>query len=196
MIEYNIPFQLSQAAESLFTFLLYKCSSSILDRLQRIRYTPNSKMKFIFIFIERTCPMSQRGTYQTRQQEAIESLFASRAEECLTAETVYNALQLQGMDVGKTTVYRAITRLCQAGRLRKYVSHDSGGAALFQYNPCQESHLHIRCVHCGALAHLHCDEVLAFSNHLSHHHGFTLDEGQTILYGCCEDCQHTHCETK
>lgn len=133
--------------------------------------------------------MSQRGSYQTRQQEALESLFARHPGECLTADEAHRALIESGMDIGKTTVYRVITRLCQSGRLRKYVSHDSGGAAQFQYNPCQESHLHIRCTHCGALAHLHCEEVEAFSNHLTHHHGFTLDEGQTILYGCCENCR-------
>lgn len=140
--------------------------------------------------------MSQRGTYQTRQQEAIEALFSARAEDCLTAEEAHQALMEKGMDIGKTTVYRAITRLCQTGRLRKYIAHDSGGAARFQYNPCQESHLHIRCTQCGALAHLHCEEVDAFSRHLTHHHGFVLDEGQTILYGLCEGCQKSCHPTK
>ena len=133
--------------------------------------------------------MSQRGSYQTRQQEAIEGLFSDRPEDCLTADDAYHALRENGLEIGKTTVYRVITRLCQSGRLRRYVPHDSGQAAMFQYNPCQESHLHIRCIHCGALAHLHCEEVDAFSRHLTQHHGFTLDEGQTILYGCCQNCQ-------
>jgi len=133
--------------------------------------------------------MSQRGNYQTRQQEAIEALFRAHAEDCMTAEEVHKALAENGMDIGKTTVYRAITRLCQTGSLRRYAAHDSGAAAHFQYNPCRESHLHIRCTHCGALAHLHCDEVEAFSQHLTHHHGFALDEGQTILYGLCESCR-------
>lgn len=136
--------------------------------------------------------MSQRGNYQTKQQEAIEALFSSRSQECLTADEAHRALLESGLDIGKTTVYRTITRLCQTGRLRRYISHDSGGAALYQYAPCQESHLHIRCTQCGALAHLHCEEVEAFSLHLTHHHGFTLDEGQTVLYGLCEACR-THC---
>lgn len=134
--------------------------------------------------------MTHRGAYQTRQQEAVEELFAATPESCMTAEEAYFALHERGSDIGKTTVYRTITRLCQAGRLRRYVPHESGQAATFQFNPCQESHLHIRCVHCGALAHLHCEEVQAFSHHLTHHHGFTLDEGQTILYGCCQNCQN------
>ena len=133
--------------------------------------------------------MSQRGNYQTRQQEAVEALFAKRAEDCLSVEEAHQALSDSGFDIGKTTVYRVISRLCQSGRLRKYAAHASGESARFQFNPCQESHLHIRCVHCGALAHLHCEEVEAFSRHLSSHHGFTLDEGQTILYGCCQACR-------
>ena len=134
--------------------------------------------------------MSQRGSYQTRQQEAVEALFSARQESCMSAEEVYHLLMEDGLDVGKTTVYRAITRLCQAGRLRRYAPHERGEAAHYQYNPCLESHLHIRCVDCGALAHLHCEEVDAFSRHLCKHHGFTLDEGQTILYGLCQNCQN------
>lgn len=133
--------------------------------------------------------MPNRGTYQTRQQEAVGELFARRPEACLTVEEAHQALLESGMDVGKTTVYRVITRLCQAGVLRRYAAPSSGEAARFQYNPCKESHLHIRCICCGKLAHLHCEEVEAFARHLDCHHGFTLDEGQTILYGCCEACR-------
>lgn len=131
----------------------------------------------------------QRGTYQTRQQEAVEMLFASREQECLTVDEAHQALMESGMDIGKTTVYRAIARLCETGRLRRYAPHTHGESAHFQYNPCRESHLHIRCIHCGRLAHLHCEEVDSFSHHLNDHHGFTLDESQTILYGCCKSCQ-------
>lgn len=136
--------------------------------------------------------MPQRGTYQTRQQEAVCALFASRPEDCLTAEEAYQALFKTGSDVSKTTVYRAISRLCQTGRLRRYAPHESGEAARYQHSPCTQSHLHIRCVDCGALAHLHCDEVEAFARHLGQHHGFTLDESQTVLYGLCEACRKKH----
>ncbi len=133
--------------------------------------------------------MSQRGSYQTRRQEGIEALFREQPEACLTVEEAYQALLKKGVELGRTTVYRSITRLCQSGRLRRYAAADSGGAARFQYNPCQESHLHIRCVHCGALAHLRCEEADAFSRHLVCQHGFTLDVKQTILYGCCDSCR-------
>ena len=62
----------------------------------------------------------QRGNYQTRQQEAIVALFERSAQACLTADEAYRQLLAEGMDVGKTTVYRAITKLCDAGVLRRY----------------------------------------------------------------------------
>lgn len=130
-----------------------------------------------------------RGNYQTRQQESVEALFASREEECLTVEDAYKLLSEQGAGIGKTTVYRAIARLCQAGRLRRYSAHERGESARYQYNPCRDSHLHIRCLSCGALAHLSCEVVEHFASHLTEHHGFVLNEGQTILYGLCENCR-------
>ena len=59
----------------------------------------------------------QRGSYQTRQQEAVTELFEQMQAQCLTAEEAYRLLLDKGMDVGKTTVYRAITKLCEQGIL-------------------------------------------------------------------------------
>lgn len=132
--------------------------------------------------------MNSRGHYQTRQQEAVEAWFQAHPDACVDAEEIYQALLDGGEKLGKTTVYRAVTRLCETGRLRRYIAEERGGSALYQYNPCRESHLHIRCVYCGALEHLHCEEAEAFCGHLKEHHGFTLDESQTMLYGCCEAC--------
>ena len=136
-----------------------------------------------------------RGAYQTKQQDAVQALFAARPEDCLTAEEACAALAKGGLDVGKTTVYRAIARLCERGRLRRYAAHESGEAARFQLNPCRESHLHIRCAGCGALEHLHCEEVETLKEHLLTRHGYQLDEGQTILYGLCQRCREGKGET-
>lgn len=132
--------------------------------------------------------MKERGKYQTKQQEAVAAFFQGLPSLCLTAEEVYLRLSATGLDVGKTTVYRAISRLCEEGQLRRYAPHSSGGAAQYQWNPCHDNHLHIRCLSCGALEHLSCDEVRAFCGHIAGHHGFQLDESQTILYGRCKRC--------
>ena len=135
--------------------------------------------------------VKERGSYQTKQQEAILALFQAEPNLCLTAEEVHLRLLALGLDVGKTTVYRGVTRLCEAGKLRKYTSHEKGEAAAYEWNNCGENHLHIRCTACGALVHLHCDEVAEFCRHIANHHGFILSESQTILYGRCKECGQT-----
>ena len=138
--------------------------------------------------------MAVRGSYQTRQQESVARLFESRPDSCLTAEEAYQELEKElnreGRAIGKTTVYRAITRLCESGELRRYAPQESGDSARYQLNRCRENHLHIRCVRCGAIEHLHCGEIDLFREHLSRHHGFALDEGRTLLYGLCAACRN------
>ena len=130
----------------------------------------------------------ERRKYQTRQQEAVQALFQAEPALCLTAEEIYLRLKNAGLEVGKTTVYRAVSRLCEDAVLRRYAPHGNGDAACYQLNNCGENHLHIRCLSCGELAHLGCEEVREFCRHIASHHGYVLAEGQTILYGHCEDC--------
>ncbi len=132
--------------------------------------------------------MLERGRYKTKQQEAILAFFEAGRDRCFTAEEAHAHLGESGMDVGKTTVYRAITRLCEEGVLRRYTPAESGDAACYQFNSCQDRHLHIRCRGCGELAHMDCEAVEGFCRHIASHHGFQLDEGQTVLVGLCQQC--------
>ena len=132
--------------------------------------------------------MQARGKYKTRQKEAVQAFFVSQPQQCFSAEEIYEHLTGQGMDVGKTTIYRAITNLCEEGVLRRYAPTGVGDAAYYQYNPCNHHHLHIRCVSCGTLAHIDCNATALFCQHISSHHHFELDEGQTVLMGRCKQC--------
>lgn len=133
--------------------------------------------------------MPIRGKYKTHQREAVLGWFEEHPDLCVDAETVYNALHEKGQQVGKTTIYRAISNLCAENILRKYSTDEQDHSAIYQYSPCTDSHLHIRCTKCGTLEHLHCDEVDAFCSHLLDHHHFTLDINHTVLYGICSACR-------
>lgn len=134
--------------------------------------------------------MKQRGNYQSKRKEAVQRLFSEQSERCFTVEEAQEALVMEGQDVGKTTVYRAISRLLEQGIVRRYAPQEPAEAARYQYSACREGHLHIRCMHCGELAHLDCDAVSEFCEHITVHHGFVLNEAQTTLTGCCPECAH------
>ena len=143
-------------------------------------------METVLVFEAERRSTAVRGSYDTRQKKEIAAYFRAHPGECVTVEQVYAALEAK---VGMTTVYRAVSRLCGEGRLRRYAPPAAGEAALYQWNPCAQSHLHIRCVDCGSLEHLCCDVAQDFTTHLRGRHGFVLDEGQTVLYGRCARCE-------
>lgn len=93
--------------------------------------------------------------------------------------------------IGKATVYRQLERLVEEGFADKYII-DQNTPACFEYidhNECGEGIcVHGKCLKCGRLFHLHCDELLELREHLEEHHGFTPDFHHTVIYGLCEDC--------
>ena len=128
--------------------------------------------------------------YKTKQRQLILDYMMAHASEHVTVEEVFDALKSQGESVGKTTVYRHMEKLVAAGSVRKY--HIEGGtSACYQYqsgNACHE-HFHLKCVSCGKLIHLDCDFMHGIDSHIFEHHGFRIDNTQTVFYGVCSGCE-------
>ena len=133
--------------------------------------------------------MSDTG-YRTKQRQVILSYLMEHASLHLTVDDVYDALKKQGETVGKTTVYRHMEKLVTTGKVRKY--HIEGGtSACYQYNgeeTCHE-HFHLKCISCGKLIHLDCEFMRGIDTHIFEHHGFRVDNRQTVLYGVCSGCE-------
>ena len=96
-----------------------------------------------------------------------------------------------GRKIGQATVYRQLERLVEEGFADKYII-DQNTPACFEYidhEECGESLcVHGKCLKCGKLFHLHCDELRELREHLEEHHGFIPDFRHTVIYGLCEEC--------
>ena len=111
----------------------------------------------------------------------------------LTAQEICRHLNDIGKAVGLTTVYRQIERLVESGLVNKYVM-DGSESACFEYlgNDGQgrdKNCFHCKCLECGKLIHLECDEVKHLLAHIEEEHGFKVDISKVTLYGICPDCQ-------
>lgn len=129
-------------------------------------------------------------TYNTKQRTQVLDCLISNSEKHMTADEIVRRLEEQGVNVGKTTVYRTLEKLVTEGRVRKYISEE-GKSACFQYvddkGHC-EQHFHLKCVECGKLIHLKCEHLTQLENHVFEHHRFRVDNTKTVLYGVCEEC--------
>ena len=123
--------------------------------------------------------------YRTRQRELITELFESNPDKQFSAN---DAAVIMNNKIGKSTVYREISRLCDEGFLRKYP--DSEGMTVYQLSgeDCHR-HFHLKCNKCGKIVHLDCHLINDICSHIASDHGFNIDVSGTVLYGVCDNCK-------
>ena len=128
--------------------------------------------------------------YNTKQKEDILSYLRANSERHVSVGDILDHLKQEGREVGTTTVYRYLDRLCRQGEVRKYVIDETSGAC-YQYiadaEECSE-HFHLKCIRCGKLIHVDCAYLGELGEHIGAHHGFKVDRSKTVFYGTCGAC--------
>lgn len=130
--------------------------------------------------------MPPRGSYHTKQRDEILAHFTRHPGQNFTARDL---IDHRAVDAGEATVYRTLMRLCSQGALRRFTRPD--GTACFQYTPRQDcqTHFHLMCTRCGAVAHMDCAAAGDMTSHLMRDHGFSVDFAATVIYGLCKNCR-------
>ena len=131
-----------------------------------------------------------KKNYHTEGREALIEFLSGNPDRQFTVDELYLAVRSTAK-LGKSSVYRQLSELCAGESVRRFYS---GGSkrALYQYvgHACNcRQHFHEKCLRCGNLRHLECDDSRLFVEHLLKVHGFSIDCGQSILYGVCADCR-------
>ena len=123
--------------------------------------------------------------YKTRQRKLITDFFENNPDRQFSANDAANILSNK---IGKSTVYREISRMCDEGFLRKYPGHDGMYVYQLSGENCHK-HFHLKCTGCGRLVHLDCHLIDDICSHISSEHGFNIDVSGTVLYGVCKKCK-------
>lgn len=127
-------------------------------------------------------------TYHTAQKARLFSFLQQHADTAFTAEELCAALTGAGA-VGKSTVYRLLPQLVAEGQVKRF-SGSGQRRALYQAVGCAhcDAHLHLKCTVCGKLIHLDESASDAVLHRVLQSSAFSVDEGQTVLFGKCAAC--------
>ena len=128
--------------------------------------------------------------YRTKQRKHLDGLIERLGDRHFTAEEAYERLKSENTAVGKATIYRYLERLVSEGRLKRFFTEE-GACACYQFIGGGEEcarHFHLKCMDCGRIIHIECDYLKALDSHVYQHHGFTVDNTKTVLFGICGDC--------
>lgn len=127
--------------------------------------------------------------YKTEGREKLISFLSQNPDKHFTAEEICRAVH--GGTAAQSSVYRHLTELCAGDVVRKFRDEET---AKFRYqyvgDACDcRNHFHAKCVICGKIEHLDCGDSAEFATHLLKEHGFSIDCGQSLLYGVCAACR-------
>lgn len=131
-----------------------------------------------------------KNEYHTKQRELLISFVKNNKQTAFTANEIASALCKEN-GIGKSTVYRLVTKLTDDGVLKRF--YDEGKkSAVYQYvdheSGC-DRHFHLKCTDCGKTVHLEDKTTEAALKSILLDNQFVMDEGKTILFGKCKGCK-------
>ena len=127
--------------------------------------------------------------YNTEQKKLLLEFLEKNHDSAYTIEEISNELKAKGASVGKSTVYRLMTKLVEEKRVKRQLASGSRKAVYrIVLNEHCHNHLHLQCQKCGKVLHLDektSDELLSTVKRLK---SFAINEDDTVLMGRCATC--------
>ena len=134
--------------------------------------------------------LRDRGLKVTRQRMHVLEAVASRPEEHLTAEEIYEIVKLGCPEIGLATVYRTVQLLLELELIDRISLDD--GFIRYEIADARKSehhrHHHLICLKCGSVTAFQRDMLEALETGVKTALGFHVTDHEVKLYGFCRDC--------
>ena len=108
-------------------------------------------------------------------------LMRQTKEKPQSADEIYRGLAASGKTSGRSSVYRQLNELSDAGEVRRFRADPGSEGFIYQYvgngQTC-DRHFHLQCLACGKVEHLHCACAETLCAHLIAEHGCAACAGK------------------
>ena len=125
--------------------------------------------------------------YITKQRKILTDYLTQHIDESLSAGQIAEALS---DTISKSAVYRNLSDMEAEGKLHR-VMGGGNREAVYRYSGgtvCSQS-LHLSCKKCGKTVHLQQQIADDLVTSVAANEAFTIDKGETVIYGVCAGCQ-------
>ena len=147
--------------------------------LPAVRVTQSPVEKFREYLASR--PNPQRFTEQ--QKDLVEHVFARHSH--FDADQLVKDLEDAGLNVSRATVYRTLTKLVDAGMLRKL---EIGTKTFYEHDYGYPQHEHLVCGSCGKMIEFQHPAIESAIEEICGQHQFQMLGHTLVIRGTCVDC--------
>lgn len=131
--------------------------------------------------------LGTRGLRLTRERSTIVEEVFSNHEHFDTDQLVARlSNRTDGRNVSRSTVYRRLQELVEAGLLRRVARHN--GREVYEHDYGYPQHDHFICHKCNKLIEFHNTEISQLLDKVSSEHGFRISGHRLEVYGLCDEC--------
>lgn len=148
--------------------------------LPTISVSLSPEEKFREYLVTRSRP--QRFTDQ--QRDMVRFIFAQH--EHFDADTLIDDMKRAGLTVSRATAYRTLTKLVDAGLLRR---HETGGRTRYEHDYGYPHHDHLHCQTCGNMIEFQVSGIDSIIREAASQHGFQATGHSFIVQGTCSACR-------
>ena len=142
-----------------------------------VSQTPESKFREYLA----SRPKPQRFTEQ--QRELVEHVFAKHSH--FDPEQLIEELKKAGRRVSRATVYRTLTKLVDAGLLRRI---ELGTKTVFDHDYGYPYHDHLVCEQCGTIIEFQNEKLTELLQTVAGEHQFRASSRTLVIRGVCAAC--------
>ncbi len=126
-------------------------------------------------------PRAQRFTEQ--QRDLVRYVFSKHTH--FDAEQLIEELKREGFQVSRSTVYRTLTKLVDAGLLRAL---EVGPRTVYEHDYGYPQHEHLCCQQCHKMIEFQDPAIEGAIQEICRQHGFQTTGHTFVIRGLCADC--------
>ena len=124
---------------------------------------------------------AQRFTGQ--QRDMVRFIFSNH--DHFDAEQLLSEMQAAGLKVSRATAYRTLTKLVDAGLLRRL---ELGPRTFYEHDYGYPQHDHLQCTSCGKVIEFQTPAIEEAIRLVSQEKGFQAEGHSFIVKGVCKEC--------
>ncbi|MCI0704789.1 MAG: transcriptional repressor [Planctomycetia bacterium] len=142
-----------------------------------VSQTPESKFREYLA----SRPKPQRFTEQ--QRELVEYIFARHSH--FDAEQLIANLKSAKKQISRATVYRTLSKLVDAGLLRRI---ELGERTVYDHDYGYPAHDHLVCTQCNSMTEFQSEELESLLERVASDHQFRAEGHTLVIRGVCATC--------